>query len=123
VGAKEMNVFSVGTDWELLWLRDAVLRTAGFNVFTTSDKQQVQQKIQNGEYGVLLMCHSTPKGTREHLAQIFRESCPDGKIIAITNENIKEVPAFADDLVYGMEGPEALIDAVRQVKKMAPRAS
>jgi DNA-binding NtrC family response regulator len=118
-----MKVLSVGADWELLWLRDAVLRTAGFNVFTTSDNQQVLQKIKNGECGVLLMCHSTPKATREYLAQIFRESCPDGKVIAITNENIKEVPAFADDLVYGIEGPEALIDAVRNVKKAATRAS
>jgi DNA-binding response OmpR family regulator len=118
-----MKVLSVGADWELLWLRDAVLRTAGFNVFTTSDNQQVLQKIQNGECGVLLMCHSTPRTTREYLAQIFRQSCPEGKIIAITNETIREVPAFADDLVYGIEGPEALIDAVRQVKKTSPRAS
>jgi len=40
-------------------------------------------------------------------------NCPGGRIVAITNEQT-ETPEFADTFVYGVEGPEALIEAIRQ---------
>ena len=42
----------------------------------------------------------------------FRETCPQGRIVAITNGTMSEVPKEVDDLIFGIEGAEALIDAV-----------
>lgn len=43
----------------------------------------------------------------------FRESCPQGRIVAITDRMVAEVPKQVDELIFGLEGAEALIDAIR----------
>jgi len=78
------RIVAVGGDHELLWLRNAVLQSAGFNGLTTN-----------------------------RLAKAFRQKCPEGRIIAISNMKI-EKREFADALVYGLEGPETLINALLQ---------
>jgi|SRR5581483_2428904 len=106
-------VLSVGEHSELLSLREAVLRSAGFDVFTTHDKKVALNRIKEGHCGVLLMCYSLPDGWREQLVKTFRQHCPQGKVVAISNKAIEKVP-LADEVIYGIEGPEALIDALRQ---------
>ena len=65
-----------------------------------------------GECGVLLVCYSLSLGVRRHLAEAFRSRCPNGKILAITNSKL-ESPDFADSFVYGVEGPEVLIQLIQ----------
>jgi hypothetical protein len=50
---------------------------------------------------------------RYSLITKFREHCPKGRIVAITNQAIVEPPREVDNLVYGIDGPEALIDAIQ----------
>ena len=106
------TVLSLGSNAELLWLREIVLRHAGFNVFTTSDPKQAILKIQAGNCGVLLLCHSLEDEFRHELANEYRKCCPEGRIVAITNDKVSELPPNTDALVYGLEGPEALIAAL-----------
>jgi DNA-binding NarL/FixJ family response regulator len=106
-----LKVLSVGHHPELMWLRDAVLSSAGFDVLTTLDVEEGLAHIQRGQCGVLLMCYSLPRLSRKRLAEAFRVNCPHGRIITIANEHFE--PEFADAIIYGMEGPEALIEAVR----------
>jgi hypothetical protein len=58
------------------------------------------------------MCYSLSSPSRRGLAEAFRERCPKGRIVAIRNAKT-ERPEFADAFVYGVEGPEVLIDALR----------
>jgi DNA-binding NtrC family response regulator len=109
------NVLSVGADAELIWLRNAVLRSAGFKVVSTLDVNEALARIEAGDCGVLLVCYSLSRETIEELATRFRESCRDGRVVAVANENWDK-PTFADTYVYGIEGPEALIDAIRGAK-------
>lgn len=88
------RIISVGTDPELLWLRNAAL-------------------IQRGDCGTLLICYSLREPIRQMLADAFRKHCPEGRIVEITNQRM-EKSDFADTFVYGVEGPEALIDAIRR---------
>jgi DNA-binding NarL/FixJ family response regulator len=104
-------VLSVGGHPELLWLREAVLRNAGFDVLTTVDVKEGLAHIERGHCDVLLMCYSLPLLARKRLAENFRSNCRDGRIVTIINE--KSEPEFADAVVYGMDGPEALIEAIR----------
>ena len=107
------KIVSVGGDHELLWLRNAVLQSAGFKVLTTEDESTALEQISQMDCGVLLVCYSLPPPVRNRLAKSFREKCPDGRIIAIANRKI-EKPEFADAFVYGLEGPETLISTILQ---------
>jgi hypothetical protein len=65
---------------------------------------------------VLLLCYSIGNMWREQLVQNFRKHCPDSAIVAITNQpepNIDTHP-HVDDLVFGIEGAEALLDAMQK---------
>jgi|SRR5581483_4935642 len=106
------KVLSVGTLSELVSLRHAVLEGAGFQVFSTSKLEEALFRIENGVFGVLLLCYSVDTDTRIRLAKEFRDSCPKGRIVAITNQPMAQPPT-ADAFVYGGEDFEALIAAVR----------
>jgi DNA-binding NtrC family response regulator len=106
------TVVSVGEDPQLLSLRDAVLRSAGMRVLTASDYDKALSFIEGDTPAVLLLCYSLPIDVRRRLADAFRERCPDGRIIAITNMPQARPPIDADAFIYGIEGAEALIKAV-----------
>ena len=108
------KVISVGPFPELLLLREYVLQSAGYAVSSTSNPQEAVAKIESkADCGVLLLCYAVPDRWRYSLITKFREHCPEGRIVAITNDHVGETPKEVDELVYGVEGPEALIDAVR----------
>lgn len=110
---RAQKIISVGTDRELLWPRNSVLESAGFDVITTASQDDAVSAIQIGNCGTLLLCYSLLRPQRQVLAEEFRKYCPDGKIVAITNQRLDK-PDFADAFVYGVDGPEALIDAIRR---------
>jgi hypothetical protein len=105
-------IISVGALPELLALREWVLQSAGYAVLTASPKEAAS-RVRNGECGVLLLCYSVPVEWRNRLVQRFREHCPGGRIIAITNQPVLETPKEVDALIYGVEGPEALLDVIQ----------
>lgn len=107
------TVISVGTLPEVVSLREAVLTSVGYKVFSTARPEEALPRIRTGDSGVLLLCYSVRDLWRGQLIREFRERCPQGRIVAITNSKIDEVPKEADELVFGIEGAEALIDAVR----------
>jgi DNA-binding NtrC family response regulator len=106
------KVLSVGADPELLWLRNAALQSAGLNVLTTSDENDALTEIRQGECGVLVLCDSLSDNALRRLTETFRRCCPAGRIVAITNKPVPKAET-ADTFVYGVEGPEALIKAIR----------
>ena len=107
------TVISVGDDPHLLSLRHAILEYAGYEVITASDPNAASQKIASAPCDVLLLCYSMKIRTRQRLAKEFRERCPDGRIIAITNQHQARPPVDADAFLYGLEGAEALLETVR----------
>ena len=106
-------VISVGTLPELLSLREAVLKSVGYEVFTTVRSQEAVSRMREGPCAVLLLCYSVPAEWRNQLIQEFRKRCPEGRIVAITDRVIAEVPKQVNELIFGLEGAEALINAVR----------
>lgn len=106
------TVLSVGTIPELLALREAILHSEGYFVFTATRPNDAFEQIRRGECGVLLLCYSVPEKIRPQLIKEFRRRCEHGRIVAITNRPVTETPKEVDALVYGIEGPEILIQAV-----------
>ena len=112
INRKSNAVVSFGSIPELLSLRAAILQSAGYAVFTTMDTQEAIQEIRTESCGVLVLCYSVPEESRQEVTREFRERCPSGRIVAITNRPVTETPKQVDELVYGIEGPEILIQAV-----------
>ena len=108
---RQQRVLSVGADKELVSLRHAVLQSVGLTVFSTTDSQQAYTFIQPANCGVMLLCYSLEPPVRERLALRFRECCPEGRIISVTNQRVNT--AFYGDVLFdALEGAEALIDVV-----------
>ena len=105
-------IISVGTLPDLLSLREAVLTKAGYRVLNAFTEAEALAKIYSGHCGVLLLCYSVDDESRKEITRTFREVCPEGRIVSITNQPLKESPD-ADVVVYGVDGAEALIGAVR----------
>jgi len=113
VQQSQAAVVSVGSLPELVSLRKAILRNAGFSVSSTSDPNEALSQIKSGTCGVLLLCYSIDDDSRQQLKKEFRESCPHGRIVIISNQPTVRPLVGTDACVYGIEGAEALIDAVR----------
>lgn len=105
------RVISVGANPELLWLRHAVLENEGFHVITAIGENEALDAIRAGTCDTLLMCYSLSQEVRKLLAQEFRHRRPNGRIVAITNRKL-DAPDYADSFVYGVEGPEILIETI-----------
>jgi hypothetical protein len=107
------RVLSVGSIPQLLSLRHEILEANGYQVFTTTIPLEAAKRIRAGDCGVLVICYSTPDYWREVLIRDFRGHCPRGGIVEITNHPVTQAPNDVDALVYGLDGPEILIDAIR----------
>lgn len=79
------TILSVGNDQELLSLREAVLRSAGFRVLTACNAETALSLVASAEGNVLLLCYSLPITLREQLASSFRNRSRNGRIVAIMN--------------------------------------
>ncbi|HZQ23485.1 MAG TPA: hypothetical protein VFA89_11880 [Terriglobales bacterium] len=117
-----MIVISVGADQELLRLREWVLTTAGFDVFSTTAPGAARSEFRKRPGSVLLVCHSLAADDAEQLARDFRRTQRHARVIVITNEKLPAKPSYADAFVYGIEGPEALINAIRGSETMGPHS-
>ena len=111
MAATRATVLSVGANPELVGLRNYVLQDAGFDVTSTLHEHEALARIERGDCEVLLICYSLPKEVRRKLVEALRRFCPGSRCVAISNQQM-EKPEFADTHVYGVEGPEALIEAV-----------
>jgi hypothetical protein len=79
------------------------LEYAGHQVITASDPNTASEKIATAPCDVLLLCYLMEIKTRQILAREFRERCPDGRIVAITNQHQEKPPVDADAFLYGTE--------------------
>jgi PleD family two-component response regulator len=105
------RVISLSRSLDLLWAREAVLRSAGFQVFSAMNPRQVLAKIHAGNFGLLLLCYSLPGRLQREIASEFRKHCPNGRIVAITDSNSSR-PPDTDAVVGSADGHNALIDAL-----------
>ena len=107
------TVISVGANPELLGLREAVLRKAGFKVVSTDDAAHATREFRSGDYEVVVLCQSLAETVLKELTREFRESCPQGRVVIITNEQLQFAIDDETKVVYGIDGPETLVEAIR----------
>ena len=106
------TVISVGSIPELISLREQILDSAGYEVFSTTIPQEADLLIERRHCDVLLICYSLSDDWRKRLIEKFRANCPQGRVVVITDHPVAQIPNEAAALVYGVDGPEALMDTV-----------
>lgn len=106
------RVLSVGSVPELLASREAVLQSEGYEVITTMKLQEAVAHLRASNCAVLVVCHSFPEDARNALIHEYQKFCPRGRVAGISNMPVTHFPKDVDALVYGVEGPEVLMDAI-----------
>jgi DNA-binding response OmpR family regulator len=76
-------VISVGTLPDLVSLREAVLKKAGYRVLNAFNEAEALAKIYSGDCGVLLLCYSVEEESRKHITKTFRELCPEASLFRL----------------------------------------
>ena len=111
-GSKGLRVISIGTDSNLLALRQAVLELGGFEVLTTSRMPLAQALMKHRRCGVLLLCYSVPENWRKTLIRSFRESCPEGRIVGIVASGLNHPSDDFDEVIFSSDKAAALLEAI-----------
>jgi CheY-like chemotaxis protein len=70
----EILVLSVGVDPVILDARARFLRSAGFGVVSASSIKEAFQVFQDGNFSLILLCHTLPAQDCECLARLIRGS-------------------------------------------------
>lgn len=105
-------MISIGSIPELISLREQILEFVGYDVVSTTLAHKADLLIKRNHCDVLLICYSLSEDWRRRLIEDFRANCPQGRVVVITNHPVAQTPKQADALIYGVDGPEALMDAV-----------
>jgi len=111
-GSQVTRVVSIGTNSNLLALRQAVLELGGFEVFSTSIMRLAQAIVKHQRCNVLLLCHSVPENWKKILIQSFRQSCPNGHIVGIVHSGLERPSDDFDEVIFSTDKADALLAAV-----------
>jgi DNA-binding response OmpR family regulator len=102
-------LLSAGHDADLLKQRNAQLAAAGFNVASASDSYEVVEKLLNGDFDLVVLCHSMSDEDRRRLARIISSYSPSTPVVLISREDTDECESGAGTVRCH---PEQLLAAV-----------
>ena len=78
------TVLSLSPNQDSLEMREATLRSGGFEVVSVLCPIQARFEIEMGRCGVFVICYRVSKDEAEELTTLFRKNCPDGRVIFVT---------------------------------------
>jgi hypothetical protein len=109
-----IRVLAPCPDREVLELRREILVKAGFAVSTPSRKDEAVAEAAQPKFDVLLLCHRWPAAAVRELTRKFKQANRGSPIVAIIATPWSIGPPLADATISGVDGPEAMIAAIRQ---------
>lgn len=92
----------------LLPFENGPLRKGGSEVISVGSEAEARLEIEMGRCGVLLVCTNV-----RDLMRLFRQNCPNGRIIFVRTAMSSPPPKTADYVVEESEGPEAIVEVLR----------
>lgn len=102
-------LLTIGRDVTLLSTRTAILRQAGYIVQPVSSLREAVAQFAEGEFDIVLVCHSVPAKDRESLTSFVRARSPLTQLLQIATLDF-ETDTGADATVSA--NPEALLEGV-----------
>ena len=106
------TVLSLSPSKEALILRETTLRSAGMSVISVLTPMQARYEIEMGRCGNLLICYRLSEQTSDDISRLFRQYCPKGRIVFITDGSGEKGPAEADIRIRESSGPEKMIQSM-----------
>lgn len=106
-------LLSVGSDPELMKVRTLVLLNAGYAVRQAVSAADAVKIFKAGDFDLVVLCHSIPEKERLSLIAAVRDVSPSVKIIVVRKDG-ELSSKLADETVHSLDGPEALIEAVKE---------
>ncbi len=102
-------VLSVGSQPELLMLRNQVLATHGYVVVPAWDPQEALVLFLSGIFDLTVICHSVPRKERDQLIADMKSADRSVPILTVESDSQDGGVVSGDDVVTGTDGPEALL--------------
>ena len=102
------TVISFSYEKTLLDGRESALRSAGYNVFSTSSESCVRFEIQMGQCGILLLCYTIRDAVHHDLSCLFAQHCPEGVIAFVMHPVYQEKSQHAHICLLDSELPNKL---------------
>jgi hypothetical protein len=62
--------------------------------------------------GVLILCYSVPENWKKSLIRLFREHCPEGRIVGIIARDLHCVLDGFDEVLFSTDKADVLLHAV-----------
>jgi CheY-like chemotaxis protein len=106
-------VLSVGSDPVVLGARNQVLRSAGYIVVSAISIREAIHLFQEGDFDLIILCHSLPIKDCERLTCIIRASGSRIPIACVSGAALGEHNAFADTTLD--RDPVALLGSLGDV--------
>ena len=107
------RVLSVSTEPDLAAARALTLRDAGHQVTTAAGRTEAEQAIADGEFDILVLCHTVPAEAALAIAEAFRKVNPAAKVVAVASGWF--IVVRADRVVQMSDGPHALLAAIAEL--------
>ena len=105
-------VLAVGRDAVLLETRSHVLQAAGFTVIPELSLKNAVAKFREGDFDLVLLCHSIPAHDREGLARLLRDHASRTPIVSVSCSE-SALDSFADATLGN--DPSELILVLREL--------
>ncbi len=85
-------ILSVGRDLQLLKKRTTALNGAGYTVVAATDPRQAIEDMFNGDFDLVLLCHSLTNEERQRFAGIVRNYSPSTPVVIISDLEGRKYP-------------------------------
>lgn len=89
-------VLSVGSDPVVLDTRDLILRSAGYIVVSATSIREAVHLFQDGDFDLVILCHSLPKRESERLTRFIRALGSRIPIVSVSGGVFAERNDFVD---------------------------
>jgi CheY-like chemotaxis protein len=120
----KLRILSLSADRELTLLRKRVLESGGYEVVAPlSDKEAIEAASGKERFDVAILCYRMWTGKVREVMRVFRNNNPEGKFVVMVRV-YGEVPDLdGDRYVVGADGPDALLNVLREMQNTASTAS
>jgi len=112
----------VGNEPDLSKASAMLLKEAGFRV-RLSNPFHAADAIREGRYGAIIFCATLSFAEMEQIVELAEAEQPGVPIVSLRVGLLGDAPPTSTAVVNALNGPQALISAVRSVTLVAQRAS
>jgi CheY-like chemotaxis protein len=79
-------ILSAGRDPELLKSRNIALSALGYKVAAASDSVEIVDRLLNGDFDLVLLCHSIPDEDRLRITRIVARYTPSTPVVLVSQD-------------------------------------